>query len=139
MTTPFLTQYNRSPLDVSPGEYNSGEVITNPTGYLPAHRRIADLFNSGMLLNAFRDFESKAYYDGEFDDDPDSFTPDPTRLKHFDPVDAQRIIEQLQSKKAAASERYRDALVRAEENKQQFERVKETIEETTRVEEPSSE
>lgn len=117
--TPFSTHYNRPPDFASPGEFNSGEVITNPTGYLPAERRIRDMFTAGHLLNAYRDFESRSYYDAEFETNPDDIPLDPTRSKSFDATDAQRYVEYLASKRDEHVERNRELRKKLEMESQQ--------------------
>lgn len=94
----FNTQYDY----VRPhGEFNSGEVIVDPTGYLPPEYRIKKLFNAGKLLDLIRDIESKNLYDAEIGVDPDEIPIDPTRHPSFDFGDAYRQLEALSARVSA--------------------------------------
>lgn len=97
----FNTQYDY----VRPhGEFNSGEVIVDPTGYLPPEYRIKKLFNAGKLLDLIRDIESKNLYDAEIGVNPDDIPIDPTRHPSFDFGDAYRHLEALSSRLSAQRE-----------------------------------
>lgn len=91
----FNTQYDYSrPL----GEYNSGELITDTTGYLPPEYQIKKLFSAGRLLDAIRDFESKNLYDAEFEVDPDDIPMYITRTRGVDPTEVQAVLDKLSFK-----------------------------------------
>lgn len=62
-------------------EINSGEILVETAGYVPAKRRIEDMINAGTrLVNARRE-----QFDTLDDSEPDI---DPTRSKHFDLAEA---------------------------------------------------
>lgn len=75
-------------------ETNDGTVITDSTGYIPASRYISQMLESGVLLERQRANNSEYEYEGNVDED--DIAVDPTRLKSFDVIDAQRTTEYLE-------------------------------------------
>ena len=79
----FDTKYERIPYD---GEKNSGELLTEQAGYIPADVKILNMIEAGDRLR-----ESRLGY--EFDDEksvPDDYF-DPTRDPNFDMADASAL------------------------------------------------
>lgn len=85
----FATHYK--PNRCSP-EINSGEIMVEKAGYIPAQKRIENLINAGQRLKEFRaeqfDFPDEKSIDHSF--------MDPTRRKNFDMADASQISYQTQ-------------------------------------------
>lgn len=85
----FKTQYNST--GATP-EKNSGQVIVERTGYIPAQKRIENLINAGQRLKDFRsdqfDFPDEKSINDEFFD--------PTRRKNFDMADASQMSYQTE-------------------------------------------
>lgn len=87
----FYDQFlNRPPADE---EVNSGELITESAGYIPAEVQIMEMIESGKRLGEFR----KENYDFAPDDEDDGRV-DPTREKGFDMADASQIDLRLSAK-----------------------------------------
>lgn len=71
-------------------ESNTGEMITNPAGYIPTKRRVEDYMRAGANLRAYR--ESISDFDSaELAEEASS---DPTREPGFDPADAHRLEQE---------------------------------------------
>lgn len=87
-TTQFINEGGlRSP------EPNNGPILTDATGYIPASRYIEQMIEAGVLLERQRASQTEGFYEYTDKADIDDVTVDPTKLKHFDNVDAQ-ILEQ---------------------------------------------
>lgn len=80
----FATHYK--PNRCSP-EINSGEIMVEKAGYIPAQKLIENLINAGQRLKEFRseqfDFPDEKSIDHTF--------MDPTRIKNFDMADASQM------------------------------------------------
>lgn len=80
-------------------EKNTGEIIVERSGYIPARKRIENLMLAGQRL-----IESRhAMYDFNAGEPIDENFYDPTREKDFDLADATRIQNDLEAKKNAAN------------------------------------
>lgn len=99
----FYTQWNPPP---NPKEVNSGEVIVETAGYVPAQTLIESMLEAGIRLQQGRGFE---FEQGE--DIPDNYI-DPTRSPGFDLADAAQIsmsnLARLEEQANAAKKRKND-------------------------------
>lgn len=92
----FNTAYNREP---SPPEKNSGEVITDIAGYVPAENRIQMIMAAGVRLKDFR----RGQFDFEPDEPIDEDVPcDPTRDGNFDLADGTILSQAVESRLKAS-------------------------------------
>ena len=87
----FYTQYNR-PDD--PGEINSGELLVETAGYVPAEQRIRAIMMAGQRLVESR----RAEYDYDSEDDISEDRYDPTRDPGYDLADATQAALAIQSR-----------------------------------------
>lgn len=98
----FETKYDRTPYE---GEKNSGELLTEQAGYLPADVKILNMIEAGERLR-----DSRLGY--EFEDEksvPDDYF-DPTRDPGFDMADATSMsAETLQRMYLAQKQKEEDA------------------------------
>lgn len=96
----FETSYNRT--RQSP-EQNSGQLIVDRAGYIPAKQRIEAMINAGARLIMSRR-EQFDFPDGQIDYN----LYDPTRSKNFDLADAfqlqQRVETNIQEYRSKASQ-----------------------------------
>ena len=83
--------------DVDPQE-NHGRIIVERAGYVSARSQIRNMMLAGQRLNEFR---RGAYEFGELKDVPDDYL-DKTRNPGFDPVDADRMMDELHEKSTIA-------------------------------------
>ncbi|QXP44114.1 MAG: hypothetical protein [Arizlama microvirus] len=72
------------------GEENSGEMITETAGYIPANVQIEDMMLAGQRLAIAR----KERFDGSNDEEVSLFS-DPTRKPGFDLADAHTISREV--------------------------------------------
>lgn len=101
------------------GEINSGEVIVETAGYVPAEKKILDMIRAGERLKRTR---AEEFDFAEGQEVPDDFI-DPTRSPNFDIADAsimtrgaeKRLDEQVESKKAEARKRAAEAAEKKKE------------------------
>ena len=78
----------------SEGEINSGEVMVETAGYVPAKLRIEQIIDAGKRLVEYRK-EQFDYTEGE-----DDMTPDiRTRSKSYDLADASQDLMEINSRK----------------------------------------
>ena len=77
------------------GEENTGELITNPAGYIPKAVMVQRFLQAGENLNFLSSTRTAPYYESETNPDFDSASFNPTTSKGFDVVDAQTLSEQL--------------------------------------------
>lgn len=75
-------------------EKNTGKVLVETAGYMPAKTRIENLILAGQRLEAHR----KEMYDLNGADDDDAIGVDPTRKGNFDLADAFSIQQSLINK-----------------------------------------
>lgn len=80
------------------GELNSGEVIVDPSGYIPISKQVSDMLAAGVSLEASRRGQ---YYEYEDDTNEEDMALDPTTTSRFDPVDAQVLEEELMARHQA--------------------------------------
>lgn len=77
-------------------EINSGEIIVEKAGYIPAKQQIMNLINAGKRLLDYRreqyDFSDPKEVDNEFED--------PTRKGSFDLADASQITRSIEERAA---------------------------------------
>lgn len=103
----FNTAFNRV---LDPGEVNSGEMITETAGYVPAEKQIMSMIMAGQRLKEARREEFDFAADEKV---PDDFI-DPTRSPGFDLADGSRIgpkaLDRLAQQKKDAAERVKKAL-----------------------------
>lgn len=94
--------YSTFDVPVAVEEVNSGELITEVAGYIPAQVQIEDMIMAGARLDASRaerfDFASEEEVDESFEDI--------TRSSNFDMADAAQIRNELVAK-AEVSEKNR--------------------------------
>ncbi|WNK14082.1 MAG: hypothetical protein [Microvirus sp.] len=89
----FRSQYmEKFPHDAP--EVNSGELITETAGYVPAQIRIEDMIMAGQRLELGR--AAQFDFNGV---KPEEDFYDPTRNRGFDMADAFQIQEQIKKKK----------------------------------------
>ena len=72
------------------GEINSGELVTDRSGYVPIEKRIKQFESAGVRLIEHR----REMYDGEYDDDLDDYE-DPTRDPGFDLEESSEEIRRI--------------------------------------------
>lgn len=87
-------------------EVNSGEQITEPSGYVPAHIEIQDMILAGMKTEEIR----RERYDFLTSEEGKDFM-DPTRSPNFDLADASFLEKQT---KALMRQKRVDLLAKAE-------------------------
>lgn len=87
----FITQYNKMPFA---GESNSGEVIVETAGYIPADRMIKRLCDAG-LANAVARSKGQGIYGTDLVEDEEDPVVDPTQDSNFDLADASEAMEVL--------------------------------------------
>ncbi|MDR0709336.1 MAG: hypothetical protein LBF77_04640 [Spirochaetaceae bacterium] len=75
-------------------ERNNGESKVEKAGYISAEEQIRSLMRAGAVL---RDFRRSAYEFPPGQEVPDDYF-DPTREPNFDRVDADRLVDELDSK-----------------------------------------
>lgn len=80
----FFTQYNWPD---TRGEWNSGESIVDPSGYISPKQRIQNLIRAGERLEEFR----REQYDYEHGEEDDGEWLDPMRTPGLDLADISRI------------------------------------------------
>jgi hypothetical protein len=91
---PFKSGYINRPEYI--GEIHDGENLVEVRGFIPVKKRIENIINAGMRLDAAR----KEMYDfPDGDDDGGDF--DPSRNPGTDPVDAQAAFDRLKASIAA--------------------------------------
>ena len=107
----FQTRYDR--ID-RPGEINSGPILVERAGYIPARIQIENLINAGHRLKEHRaemyDFTELSKIDLNF--------YDPTRSKNFDIADAFQIKQQVEAR-LKASENALDAPDKSSKDKEE--------------------
>lgn len=81
----FNTHYKRQSVSL---EVNSGELITETAGYLPAKRQIENLMSAGQRLQACR--REQFDFDGN-----EQIGYDPTRQPNYDMADASMSLTAL--------------------------------------------
>lgn len=98
----------------SPREINSGEILVEMAGYVPAKARIESIIDAGKRLLDFRmdQFDS---YQPHFNEE-EFF--DPTRSPNFDLVDAQRYAEGVKARMELAVKNAKEAKEKSEQLKQ---------------------
>jgi len=115
MELTFNTPYNRIRQG---GEINSGEIITESTGYIPAKIQIENLIDAGMrLIQSRRD-----NFDYGTDDKINSNITDPNRIPNFDMADASALIkglEQTQMEKKKESDLKKSEEIRLKKEKKE--------------------
>lgn len=83
------------------GEFNSGESIVDPSGYIPAKARIENLIRAGEQLDSYR---RELYHYGGDDEDDGQFM-DPMNSPGLDPADVSRLnreaMQRLRTQQAA--------------------------------------
>jgi predicted DNA-binding transcriptional regulator YafY len=97
----FVTQFNKKPFD---GEVNSGEIIVETAGYVPADRMIKRLCDAG-LANAIARSRGQGIYGTDFVEDGEDPVVDPTQDSNFDLADASEameLLDEVEAKKEAA-------------------------------------
>jgi len=77
------------------GEKNSGEIITESAGYIPAKIQIENLIDAGMRLIQSR----RENFDYGNDDQISENITDPNRIPNFDMADASALIKGLEQTK----------------------------------------
>lgn len=87
----FNTKYERTEF---PGEVNSGEIIVETAGYVPAQKQIENLILSGQRLNEFRREQFHFGTDEEVDDTYTDYVNSPD----FDPADASQVAQDLKQR-----------------------------------------
>jgi hypothetical protein len=87
----FITQYNKKPYE---GEKNSGELLVETAGYVPADRMIKRLCDAG-LANAIARSRGQGIYGTDFVEDGDDPVLDPTLDSNFDLADASNAMNAL--------------------------------------------
>lgn len=88
----FFTQFERP---FEKGEINSGELIVEVAGYVPAQKQITNLLNAGRRLDEFR----KGQFEFDFDEEVPEGYRDFTRDPNFDVVDASELSNALSKKR----------------------------------------
>lgn len=108
----FFTKFER-PETVK--EVNSGELLVEVAGYVPAKKQIENLLFAGKRLDEFRRHEYE-FQEGE--EIPPGYI-DLTRTPNFDPVDAGTLTERFEKKKQEIdklnAEKAAEALLQAQE------------------------
>ena len=108
----FFTKFDR-PEPVK--EVNSGELLVEVAGYVPAKKQIENLLFAGKRLDEFRRHEYE-FQDGE--EIPPGYI-DRTRTPNFDVVDAGTLTERFEKKKQEIdklnAEKAAEALLQAQE------------------------
>ena len=93
----FQTKYDRTPYK---GEKNSGELLTEQAGYVPADVKILNMIEAGERLR-----DSRLGY--EFEDEqsvPDDYY-DPTRESGFDMADATALTAEALQRMAISQKK----------------------------------
>lgn len=71
-------------------DYNNGEILIDPSGYIPAKKRIENLIRAGEQLVEAR----KEFYDYGSDQEDDGYWIDPLRHPSIDMADVSRLQSQ---------------------------------------------
>ncbi|GMO29607.1 MAG: hypothetical protein Ta2B_10590 [Termitinemataceae bacterium] len=110
-----------------PPEKNSGELLTEQSGYIPAKIQIENMIYAGRRLDEAR----KEQYDFGANFEGDEFDyPDPTRTANFDLVDASRIASETEKrlKDTKTAQEAAKAKIEAEKQAENDELIKEAKE-----------
>lgn len=113
----FYTQYTKPDNIFEPD--NSGQILVESAGYVPAKTMIESMINAGYRLDQFRSGN-----DGYESDDEAFENEDPTLNPDFDVHDAKalndEVVERLNSQKEAAEKAAKEAAekvaIKPEEN-----------------------
>lgn len=96
----------RDPFSFPPiqvAERNSGEIITDPSGYMTTKQQVDSMRGAGLRLADWRN----AHYDGDMDTDLDNFV-DETRSPNFDMADITAMEHDLEDSIRARQRREKD-------------------------------